>query len=318
MEVISTINCLALAGQSVAPVMLIILIGMLLRKIKWLNVSGDNVLDKLSFRLLLPMTLFKNIYNSDFETAFDAQLVLTAVGMAIVSFGLAIFLAGLKEKDLSRKASLAQSIFRNNCLVFGLPIISAMYGENEVAVFSMVLAFMIPVNNILSVVLMSLLTSRKIKIIDLCKRIITNSYVLFAVAALLIKLIGVVLPQSAVKVVSDISATATPMALLGLGAGLQISDVRKDLRSVTYGTVMRLIGMPLIFLPLLVLMGIKGAPLVSLFFVIGTPCAVACYPMAKEMGADGELAGHLVVVQSLCCILTIFLFLSAMGYLNWL
>ena len=310
-------NSFMIAGQSVAPVMLLILLGIVLRKVSWLNEDGVNALDKLSFRLLLPLALFKNIYNSDFKTAFDGRIVLISIGLVLLSFGLAVSVSAFKEKDPPRRASLAQSIFRNNCLVFGLPMMTAMYGANELGMFSLILAFVIPLNNVLAVILISMLTSRKITIGELLRRLFTNPYVVYTIASLIIKLTGIVLPQPVTKVVSDLSAASTPMALISLGAGLHLASLRKDAGSVLCGSFARLVLGPLIFLPLIALLGVRGAPMTALYFVIGTPCAVASYIMAKEMGADGDLAGHLVVAQSLLCLLTMFLFLSAMGLLGW-
>ena len=196
-------------------------------------------------------------------------------------------------------------------------MMTAMYGTDEVGMFSLILAFVIPLNNVLAVVLISLLTSRRITAGELLRRLITNPYVVFAIASLIVKLTGLVLPQPVVKVVSDLAAASTPMALISLGAGLHLNSLRQDAGTVLYGTAVRLVLGPLIFLPLLALLGIRGAPMTAMFFVIGTPCAVASYIMAKQMGADGDLAGHLVVVQSLLCIITIFLFLSLLGILGW-
>ena len=310
-------NSFLIAGQSVAPVMLLIVLGMLVRKVHWLNEDGAAALDRLSFRLLLPLALFKNIYNSDFKTAFDLKLVLIAIGLVFLSFGLAV-VASLKEKDPPRRASLAQSIFRNNCLVFGLPMMTAIYGPDEVGMFSLILAFVIPLNNLLAVVLISMLTSRKITVSQLLKRLFTNPYVVYTIASLLVKLTGIVLPQPVTKVVSDLAGASTPLALISLGAGLRLASLRHDAGTVLYGSFMRLVVGPLLLLPLIVLLGVRGAPMTALYFIIGTPCAVASYIMAKEMGADGELAAHLVVVQSLLCIVTMFVFLSAMGLLGWI
>ena len=310
-------NSFMIAAQCVAPVLLLILVGMLLRRIKWLEEPGVNALDKLSFKLLLPLALFRNIYNSDFKTAFNGRLVIISIVLVILSFGLAIVLASFKEKDPPRRASLAQSIFRNNCLLFGLPMMNAMYGDAEVGMFSLLLAFVIPINNLLAVALISMLTSKKITVLELLRRLITNPYVDFAAAALVIKLTGIALPQPVVKVVGDISAASTPMALISLGAGLRLASLKQDAGTVLYGTFSRLIIGPLLFIPLLALLGITGAPMTAMFFLIGTPCAVASYIMAKQMGADGDLAGHLVVIQSLASILSIFLFLLLLGVLGW-
>ena len=64
---------------------------------------------------------------------------------------------------------------------------------------------------------------------------------------------------------------------------------------------------PLIFIPLAVLVGVRGANLLALALAWETPVAVSSYIMAQQAGADGELAGQLVVLSSVCCIPTVFL-----------
>ena len=146
---------LRITTECVLPVVLLIALGMLIRHMKWLDQKGIDQIDKISFNLLIPLTMFKNVYNSDFRAAFDGQLIMIAVGVTLLSFGVALLLACLKEKQGSRRGSLAQSIFRNNCLVLGLPILTAMYGEGELTRYALILAFVIPINNVLAVVMLS-------------------------------------------------------------------------------------------------------------------------------------------------------------------
>lgn len=309
-------NSLLLAVQCVAPVLFLIVIGVLLRHLHWINDTGAAQMDKLCFKLLLPIALFKNIYSSDFHTAFDLKHILIAVALTIFSFGFALGLSCLKEKNLPKRAALAQSIFRNNCVVFGLPIMTAMYTQTEIGMFSVILAFVIPLNNVLAVTLLSISTSHKIDLRQLVGSIVTNPFVVFCVTALLTKLIGITFPQFVVKTISDLAAASTPIALLSLGAGLHFRSVKTDLGNIAFGVTARLVLLPLICVPILVLLGIRGASLTIFYLVVGTPCAVASYIMAKQMGADGELAAHLVVFQSAFCSLTIFLALLVMSGLN--
>ena len=75
--------------------------------------------------------------------------------------------------------------------------------------------------------------------------------------------------------------------------------------------------LPLIFVPLMIVLGVRGAPLVALYFVVGTPCSVTSYVMAKKMGADGELAAHLVVLQTVFSVLSVFAVLLILGTLGY-
>ena len=69
----------------------------------------------------------------------------------------------------------------------------------------------------------------------------------------------------------------------------------------------KLVVIPLVFLPIAVLAGSRGPSLLALALAWETPVAVSSYIMAQQAGADGELAGQLVVLSAVCCIPTVFL-----------
>ena len=69
----------------------------------------------------------------------------------------------------------------------------------------------------------------------------------------------------------------------------------------------KLVVIPLVFLPVAVLAGSRGPSLLALALAWETPVAVSSYIMAQQAGADGELAGQLVVLSAVCCIPTVFL-----------
>ena len=80
----------------------------------------------------------------------------------------------------------------------------------------------------------------------------------------------------------------------------------------------RLVFQPAVFLGLSYLLGFRGTEFLALVAMLISPTAVATYNMARSMDADGELAGHLVVFQSLGSMVTIFLWiflLSGLGVL---
>jgi hypothetical protein len=69
-----------------------------------------------------------------------------------------------------------------------------------------------------------------------------------------------------------------------------------------------MIAVPLIFMPLAVALGFRGPILCALLVLFAAPTAVASYPMAVAMGADGQLAGQLVCSTTVVSIFTMFCF----------
>ena len=108
-----------------------------------------------------------------------------------------------------------------------------------------------------------------------------------------------------------ISNLAIPMALLVLGAQFEFSAVSAMRREIIFGTVVRVVVIPLIFIGIALLFfrdRFSAAHYACFVSVFATPVAVTSVPMAQEMGGDVTLAGQLVVWSTLCSALTVFLF----------
>lgn len=307
------LESLLLSAQCVFPVLILIALGMLIRKMGWLTDDGISQMDKVVFRILLPVLLFQNIYTADFRTGFQPALLVYAAAFSLASFVISIIWSGIVEKNPPRRAALAQGMFRNNGVVYGLPIITAIYGSSAVGTFSMLLALVIPMNNILAVVILTSLSGSRFQPLKTLKSVVTNPYVISAVLALGLKFCGVQLPKIITSVTQNLGQAATPVAMLLLGASLRFSAVRDYQRDIIWGVLVKLIGLSVLLLPIAIAFGVRGVPLVSLYLSIGTPCAVSSHIMAKQMGADGDLAGHLVVFGALGSIVTIFLTLTVLG-----
>ena len=66
------------------------------------------------------------------------------------------------------------------------------------------------------------------------------------------------------------------------------------------------------------LIGLRGVELFLILMIYGTPVATASYPMAQNMGGDGQLAGQLVFTSTVASLATIFLFIFTMSRLGLL
>ena len=101
-----------------------------------------------------------------------------------------------------------------------------------------------------------------------------------------------------------------------LGGRFEFSAVSRLWREILFGTLMRTVVVPVMglsgafFLHLTVMPELAGEHFAAYIGVFATPVAVASAIMAKEMNADDELAGQLVVWTSLVSTVTIFLYVT--------
>ena len=70
--------------------------------------------------------------------------------------------------------------------------------------------------------------------------------------------------------------------------------------------LIKLILIPAVMLFAAQHMGFTGMESFVIFTLFATPVATATFPMSQGMGADGQLAGELVVLTTICSVITLF------------
>ena len=319
------------ALNAVAPVVLLILLGYLLKQSGFLSKDFVKMGNKLVFNVCLPCMLFINVYDIEGFASINWDIILYCVAMLLVIFVLGFVASVLATKVPERRGVIWQCTFRSNFAIIGLSLAGALGGEDAVAVAAIVSSFTVPLFNILAVIALSLFVKtggekkndfRKI-LVNIAKNPLIISVAL-GLVCLVIREVQVMHFGSAVftlkqqgkllyTTVNNLKAIASPFALLVLGGQFEFSAVKGLLKEIATGTLWRIVLAPLL--------GIGGAVLLSrsagilscgvneypaLIAMFGSPVAVSSAVMAGSMGGDEQLATQLVVWTSLLSILTIF------------
>lgn len=314
------------ACGAVLPIVLLIVLGYLLKRARLLGEPLLSGLNRVCFRVLIPILLFRNIYGGNGITAEDVRAVLFSTGVIAVAFvgGWCLVQATIKRPN--QKGVVLQAIFRSNFAVIGLPLATTLFGEAGARTAALLSMITIPLFNVLAVIALSVFgadSGKKPSAGEVLRTIITNPLILGVIAGvIMLGLRGLFTQWGWTLRLTDIpglydaidmaASAATPLALLVLGGQFELSAVRQLARPIAIGTIMRLIVVPVLGLSAAYLFfpdfgGAEYASFVSLF---GTPTAVSSAVMASEMGGDGELAGQLVVWTTLGSAFTLFFFVA--------
>ena len=132
--------------------------------------------------------------------------------------------------------------------------------------------------------------------------------VVAALAAIAASALPFRMPELLWGVVKDVAGVTTTISFISLGVGLDLGQARANRRPLFLGLALRMVLIPLIFLPLSVALGFRNQSLCGLMVLFAAPTAVASYPMAVAMGADGPLAGQLVCAGTILSIFTMFFY----------
>lgn len=302
---------LILSVNVVLPLFLIMAAGYLCKILKLYDMKSHAVMNKLVFRLFLPVLLFKNIYTTSLSADIDWNVFIFATISVLIMFGLLFAVIPLIEKDNKRRGVLIQGIGRSNFVLFGIPMAEMLCG-GELAVTSLLVAVVIPMFNVLSVIALEVFRGGKINVKKIVLGIAKNPLIISSLLGLLLLLLDFRFPAAIDEAIIDMSGIATPFALFLLGGAMEFSKVGKNLRPLMIGVVGKLIAMPAIFVTAAVLCGFRGIELVSMTVLFMSPSAVSSYTMAQQMDADGELAGQQVVFSTAFSIISIFLIVLLM------
>ena len=299
-----------LAFNVVLPLFLEMALGYFTRRI---GLVDENTLKKMNnfvFRVFLPILLFYNVVSTDLTTAFNGPLLLTAVCFVIAEFTLCMLVVPVIEKSKLRRGVLIQGIMRSNFVIFGLPVLISLCGDNSnTGAVSLVIAVVVPMFNAFSVIALEINRGGKLNFGKILKSVATNPLIISSLLGIALLALGVKMPSTLNKTLGDLAKMATPLALVILGAEFNFSSVRGCLRPLIEGVTGRLVVMPLIFITIAVLLGFRGEELIALMVMLAAPPAVSSFTMAQQMDGDAELAGNMVVFGSLFAVLTIFIWI---------
>ncbi|MDE6505431.1 MAG: AEC family transporter [Clostridia bacterium] len=317
--------------NAIVPIILLILLGYLLKRVNLLNENFIKIGNKFVFRVCLPCMLFINIYDK-MQSFADIRwdVVLYSVIVICLIFALGLITAILTTKHKNRRGVILQCSFRSNFAIIGLTLVERLGGDLGLA--GIISAFSIPVFNILAVVALSIFSEegggQKHGLKNIVLNILKNPLIIGVVVGLFV--VGIREIERACcggEVVfslkthlkflyiglSDVKVIASPLALIILGGQFEFTAVKGMTKEIIVGTAWRILLAPLIGIGLAVILsnntdwlnfGSNVYP--TLIALFGTPVAVSSAIMAGEMKNDEQLATQLVVWTSVCSIATIF------------
>ena len=307
----------------IAPVFFLMVLGYLL--VNYTSLA-DRKLTKqanaIVFKIFLPCMLFYNVYQSDIGAEIHSRIKLCIweAGGLLILFVLLCLIVPKVVKQENQQGVVIQGIFRSNYVIFGVAVVQNMYGVKSTTTAAILSAILVPMYNFLAVVALSIFgekreTDWKKIILDIVK----NPLIISSVLGIIFSLLGIRLPTAVDTTVQDLAKLSTPIAFMILGGDLDFSKVKGNLKVASAVLTIKLVILPLIMIPMIVMMGYRDADLLSGLLAYQTPVAVSSYIMAQQAGADGQLAGQLVVFSSVLSIFTLFvtiLILRTIGLLG--
>lgn len=284
------------------PIFLVILLGYILRRFDFLTEAFVRVANRYVFVVALPVMLFLDIAASDVRQKMDFKFFLFCLTVTIIMFLLVWVIAALMLKDKSMVGAFAQAGARGSAAVLGVAFVQNICGEMGMTPLMIVAA--VPFFNILSVIILVFNADGSDKkdyarVKSSCINIVKNPIIIGILLGLLVSLLDVDLPVIPARTLGYISQTATPVALLAIGAGFDAKQALERLKPALGAAFIKLVGLPVLFLPIAYKLGFASSEMVAILIMLASPTTVSCYIMAKNMGNDAVLTSNVIVLTTL-------------------
>ena len=294
------------------PIFLIILLGYILRRFNFLTDEFVTVANRYVFVVALPVMLFTDISETDVREDMNLKFFLYCLIVTVVMFFMVWGIAKLTIKDKSMIGAFAQAGARGSAAVLGVAFVENICGSIGMTPLMIVAA--VPFFNILSVIILVFNANNKEeknygKIKDACINIIKNPIIIGICLGLIASLVKLNLPVIGDRTLDYIARTATPIALLAIGAGFDTKEAIKKLKPALGASFIKLIGLPMIFLPIAYAIGFAESEMVAILIMLASPTTVSCYIMAKNMDNDEVLTSNVVVLTTLLSSVTLTLWI---------
>ena len=289
------------------PVFLLIVIGYFLKRFNVTTKDFVSITNRINYILTLPALLFIDISKTDIIQVFDLKYVLFCIIVTTVSFFLLWWLAKLLIKDKSIIGAFVQASFRGSAAVLGVAFIQNMYGNSGMA--PLMIVGTVPLYNIYSVIVLTFESNNgsKKSIKSALSNIITSPIIIAIFAGVIAALLKIDFPFIIDKTLSNVASVATPMALIAIGAGFEGKKAIAKLKPTIISSMIKLVILPVIFLPIAVMLGFRDQKLVALMIMLAAPTTASCYIMASSMGNDETLTSSVVVMTTFLSSITLTL-----------
>ncbi len=286
----------------IAVMVLLIVCGIVLYRIRWISESTNKQLSKLVISFVNPALMFY-AYNIEFKDSLLSGLIQAFV-VALIIHILFIIISKYclgKGKDINKGFERFCCIY-SNCAFIGIPLVSAVYGNEGVFY---VTAYITVFNLLMWSHGIFLLSNSSW--FDFIKKVLISPAILATFLGMFVFFAGIKLPTVVLKPIEYIANMNTPMAMIVSGVTVAQSDFFKAVKKIRIYKIVfwKLLGVPILALILFDVIGINHIALMSTILVSACPTATAATLLSLQYGQDEKYASQIFGMTTILSVVTL-------------
>lgn len=301
---------LVFALNATLPLFIMIAFGFFLKKVKIIKDGFLASANKFNFTVTLPVLLFVDLSSADIKQAFDLKFLLFCAIVTSIAFWGIWLVAKIVLKNRPYIGEFVQASYRSSAAVMGIALIQLIYGSSSMG--GMMVLGCVPLYNIYAVIVLQAYSQDKEygqgKLKKTLLGVAKNPIIIAVILGLIASLIEIDFPQVIDTVLNYLARVATPLALICIGADFNFTSAKENLKPSFVAAAIKIIGLPVIFVTIAILMGFRNESLIAIFIMLAAPTTPSAYIMAKQYGNEGIITASCVVLTTLFSIVTLTFF----------
>jgi len=295
--------------DTLGPILLLIALGALLARWKFLGAQFQGELNKLAFWVALPAMIFENVANAGTPGSQTWWLLACVYGTTLVVFGgtwIAVTLIGIPA---AKRGSFVQVSYRGNLVYIGIPVLAyafAGYPEAErsghLATALLVMAPTTALYNVLAVIALqsgqksqpALYTSKLI-----ATSLLRNPLIIACAAGIVFAVAGIPLPRFAESSLRALGSAAVPVSLLCIGGALESMSLKGNQVIITAATLVKVVICPLIAWVFARMLSLGPVETQIALVLAAAPTAAAAFIMARQMQGDAAFTSGGIALSTI-------------------
>ena len=319
--------------NAIVPIIFFIFLGYILRKKAYINKHMSSILNKYIFYFGLPALFFFNVYNIKTLKNIDlSKPILLSIAIIVIYF--LSFLFKSKKND---SVTIRITMLRTSYAMIGVTLVSFFSNDLAFEYVGITSIFVIPVVNTLTLVLLFRKEDYEKNnqyIFKLLKEIFLNPLQVSIFLGIIFVLGKTFFTynngQPIILIERDIpfmytiirlfSITASPIALLSLGAQFDFSEVKKNKKEILLSITLRNIVIPVLMVSAVTYLSYLDKSYIviipSTIAVFASPVAASTLVLVERYKQNSVLAGQIVVWTTICSSVTLFVILTFLRIIN--
>ncbi|MGF1766780.1 AEC family transporter [Enterovibrio makurazakiensis] len=288
------------------PICLMLILGVVFKRIGLINDNFIEVGSKLVFQVTLPTMLFLSIVVSKHDFSAASGFVNYGIIASILFFVFAYISVKLLFKDSPNQGVIIQGSYRANTGIIGIAFVANAYGSQGVALAALYVAVTTFIYNVQAVICLSPKRAASgAQTAKLMLRTLTkNPLIISILSGMAFYVLSIPVPDVVVDAGNYLAKMTLPLALLCTGASLNFSLMKKEKGPSWFAGSYKLIVAPLLITFGAYLVGFRGIELGILFFMNASPVAAASYVMVRSMGGNAVLAANIIAFTTVLSAVT--------------